>query len=135
MKQVIYILLALILSASCSTNQEKETSQTTEENLESQGSNYQLFETQNIWVLIKLDTRNGKMTQVHFTLDSDGYRGEQVLSKKPLVSSDEEKAGRFTLYPTQNMYTFILLDKISGHTYQVQWALNEEERFVIPIRK
>ena len=57
------------------------------------------------------------------------------MSKKPLVTSDEEKAGRFTLYPTQNMYTFILLDKISGHTYQVQWALNEEERFVIPIRK
>lgn len=72
---------------------------------------------------------------MHFTLDSNGYRGEQVLSKKPLITSDEEKAGRFTLYPTQNMYTFILLDKISGHTYQVQWALNEEERFVIPIRK
>lgn len=135
MKQFIYILLALILSTSCSTTQERETPKATETSLEPQVSNYQLFETKNLWTFLRLDTRNGKITQVHFTLDSNGYRGEQVLSKKPLVTSDEEKAGRFTLYPTQNMYTFILLDKISGHTYQVQWALNEEERFVIPIRK
>ena len=116
MKQFIYILLALILSTSCSTTQEKETPKATETSLEPQGSNYQLFETKNLWTFLRLDTRNGKITQVHFTLDSNGYRGEQVLSKKPLVASDEEKAGRFTLYPTQNMYTFILLDKISGHT-------------------
>lgn len=120
MKQFIYILLALILSTSCSTTQERETPKATETSLEPQVSNYQLFETKNLWTFLRLDTRNGKITQVHFTLDSNGYRGEQVLSKKPLVTSDEEKAGRFTLYPTQNMYTFILLDKISGHTYQVQ---------------
>ena len=80
MKQFIYILLALILSTSCSTTQEKETLKATETSLEPQVSNYQLFETKNLWTFLRLDTRNGKITQVHFTLDSNGYRGEQVLS-------------------------------------------------------
>ena len=87
--------------------------------MEKQPSNYQLFETKNIWVLIKLDTRNGKMTQVHVALDSDSYRGELVLSDRALVIPEDEKPGRFTLYSTQNMYTFILLDKVIGRTYQV----------------
>jgi len=29
--------------------------------------------------------------------------------------------GRYELYPTKNMYTFILLDTEEGYTYQVQW--------------
>ena len=48
MKQFIYILLALILSTSCSTTQEKETLKATETSLEPQVSNYQLFETKNL---------------------------------------------------------------------------------------
>ena len=39
----------------------------------------------------------------------------------------------FKLYPTQNMYTFILLDRINGETYQVQWSQEYSNRLVIPI--
>lgn len=134
MRKFTYLLLALVLAASCISAQKKETPGINQERVEQQPSNYQLFETKNIWVLIKLDTRNGKMTQVHFSLDSDSYRGELILNDRALVFPEDEKAGRFTLCPTQNMYTFILLDKLTGRTYQVQWSLKEGERFVIPIR-
>lgn len=34
--------------------------------------------------------------------------------------------GRFTLYPTQNVFTFILLDQIDGRMWQVQWSTKAE---------
>lgn len=93
---------------------------------------YQLFSTQNMWTFIKLDTRNGKMWQVQYDV-SGNNRGETILNSIPLVNIDNEKKGRYTLYPTQNMYNFILLDQIDGFTYQVQWSTKEENRFVIII--
>ena len=38
--------------------------------------------------------------------------------------------GRFKLYPTGNMYNFIMVDTIDGRTFQVQWSIKEEERIV-----
>ena len=40
---------------------------------------------------------------------------------------------RYKLYPTQNMWTFILLDTVDGRTWQVQWSQDEQNRFIIPI--
>lgn len=93
---------------------------------------YQLFPTQNMWTFIKLNTRNGKMWQVQYVVSGDN-RFETFLSLRPLVSEEEEVNGRFTLYPTQNMYNFLLLDQINGYVYQVQWAIKKEQRFVILI--
>jgi hypothetical protein len=94
---------------------------------------YKLFPTENYWTFIKLDTRNGKMWQVHFSISKDGYEGELILNSLPLVRTEEEVNGRFTLYPTKNVYNFILLDQIDGTTYQVQWNNDKEKRMVIPI--
>lgn len=92
---------------------------------------YKLFPTQNYWTFIKLDTRNGRMWQVHFTISNDGYQGELILNSRSLVwTKEEEVNGRFTLYPTNNIYNFILLDQINGRTYQVQWNNDEDKRFV-----
>ncbi|MCB9314497.1 MAG: hypothetical protein H6569_00015 [Lewinellaceae bacterium] len=94
---------------------------------------YQLFPTQNYWTFIKLNTRNGKMWQVHFTIKEDGVDGELILNSIPLVTEEKEVNGRFTLYPTENIYNFILLDQIDGDVYQVQWSMEEKYRGVIPI--
>jgi hypothetical protein len=91
---------------------------------------YKLFPTANYWCFIKLDTRNGKMWQVHFTISEEGYQGELILNSSSLVLDDKEINGRFTLSPTENMYNFILLDQLSGTTYQVQWNNDEDKRFV-----
>ncbi|WP_427873663.1 hypothetical protein [Flavobacterium sp. MMS24-S5] len=91
---------------------------------------YKLFPTENYWTFVKLDTRNGKMWQVHFTISQEGYEGELVLNSDSLVLTTEEVNGRFTLYPTKNTYNFILLDQINGKAYQVQWNSDKEKRFV-----
>ncbi len=95
--------------------------------------NYQLFPTQNMWTFIKLDTRNGKMWQVQYSVGEGKGRSESVLSSLSLTIDDQDQPGRFTLYPTQNIYNFMLLDQIKGYVYQVQWSLEQENRLVIPI--
>ena len=92
---------------------------------------YRLFSTRNMYTFIKLDTRNGKMRQVQWGFESK-YRFENTLSDISRINIEDEKNGRFFLYPTTNIYNFILLDQIDGRTWQVQWG-KEEERAVIPI--
>jgi hypothetical protein len=92
---------------------------------------YRLFSTRNMYTFIKLDTRNGQMWQVQWSSESKS-RFATILSDISLVNKDEEKNGRFFLYPTTNIYNFILLDQIDGRTWQVQWG-KEENRAVIPI--
>ncbi|WP_316832801.1 hypothetical protein [Pedobacter aquatilis] len=84
-----------------------------------------------MYTFIKLNTRNGQMWQVQWGLE-DKYRFENTLSDVVRVSKEEEKNGRFFLYPTTNIYNFVLLDQISGRTWQVQWG-KEDSRAVIPI--
>ena len=92
---------------------------------------YRLFSTRNTYTFIKLNTRNGQMWQVQWGTESK-YRFETTLSDISRVNKDEEKNGRFFLYPTTNLYNFILLDQIDGRAWQVQWG-KEAERMVIPL--
>lgn len=94
---------------------------------------YKLYPTENIWTFIKLDTRNGRMWQIHFSLSEEGYQGEKELNPNSLTLTDEEINGRFTLTPTKNIYNFILLDQLTGKTYQIQWNDEQLKRFVVPI--
>ena len=93
---------------------------------------YQLFPTKNTWTLLKLDTRNGRIWQVQYSIEGDDYRFEIELNSKSLAYSNDHN-GRFTLIPTPNTYNFILLDQIFGYTYQVQWSTVSKERMIIPI--
>jgi len=92
---------------------------------------YRLFPTTNRWNFIKLNTRDGRMWQVQYSMENDQI--EVPLSLTIRVSKEEEKNGRFFLYPTQNMWTFILLDQLDGRVWQVQWSTESKNRFVIPI--
>jgi hypothetical protein len=94
---------------------------------------YRLFPTENMWTFIKLNTRTGQMWQVQYSINDDGGRFETYLNIEPLVPKEEEVNGRFTLYPTQNMWTFILLDQLDGQTWQVQWSTKADNRGIIPI--
>ena len=89
---------------------------------------YRLFITKNVYTLLKLDTRSGQLWQVQWG-DRD-HRFTDILNSIALAS--DGKPGRFTLYPTSNMYTFILLDQEKGDAWHVQWG-KADERFVVPI--
>lgn len=89
---------------------------------------YRLFKTQNIFTFLKLDTRTGKIWQVQW--GDKEHRFIEPLNSKPLASGG--KSGRFTLYPTKNIFTFVLLDQESGDSWHIQWG-KPEDRFTIPI--
>jgi len=93
---------------------------------------YRLYPTQNMWTFVKLNTRNGKMWQIQFDVEENN-RFETYLNILPLVAKEKEVNDRFTLYPTQNMWTFILLDQYNGKTWQVQWSIEPENRGIVPI--
>ena len=125
--KILTITLVLFTIVSFSQNNSNSS------NILSENSIYQLFPTDNFWTFIKLDTRNGKMWQVQFSINEEDTSGELVLNSEPLVTIEDEFNGRFTLYPTENMFNFILLDKKNGMVYQAQWSLEKEFRGIIPI--
>lgn len=94
---------------------------------------FKLYPTKNMWTFIKLDTSNGQMWQVQYAINDDSSRGEDILSLARLAFGNDAVNGRFCLYPTQNMYNFILLDQVDGRTWQVQWSFDYTNRGILPI--
>lgn len=93
---------------------------------------YRLFATRNKYTFIKLNTRNGQMRLVQWGTGKNDNM-EYTVSDISRVNEDQEKNGRFFLYPTSNVYNFILLDQIDGRVWQVQWSTEVNERLVIRI--
>jgi hypothetical protein len=89
---------------------------------------FRLFNTQNVYTLLKLDTRSGQLWVVQWG-DSD-HRFVDPINLKPLASGG--KPGRFTLYATSNIFTFILLDQDMGDAWYVQWG-KPADRFIVHI--
>ena len=90
---------------------------------------YKLYPTQNTWTFLELDTQTGRVWQVQYSVQGSSYRFKTRLNSWSLLeASDLQVSGRFELYPTQNMYNFVLLDKISGKTWQVQWSTEYSSR-------
>ena len=129
-KIIVTTILTLTLMQSCAQVDKKQNSTTSSQSNTKVA--YRLFPTHNMWTFIKLNTRNGQMWQVQYNMDSD-KRFVTNLSSEILVSSGNELDDRFTLYPTQNIYTFILLDQLDGKTWQVQWSIEPDNRGIIPI--
>ena len=95
---------------------------------------YKLYATQNMYTFLQLDTSNGKIQQVQWNLDRDKEFSISLndidLTYGVNIGS---LSGRFELYPTQNMYQFILLDKVFGSKWHVQWGMEESKRWIRPI--
>lgn len=90
---------------------------------------YKMYQTDNIYILLKLDTRIGQVWMVQYRM---GTTESVVIPINYLPKADEDKGwnGRFELYPTKNMYTFIMVDNKNGDTYQVQWGTDYSHRFI-----
>jgi hypothetical protein len=98
---------------------------------------FRIFRTQNIFMLLKLDTRTGQIWQVQWGNDDD-HRFTAVINRTVLIPAGTVehptllKPGRFTLSPTWNIHTFILLDEKDGRTWQVEWG-DATHRFILAI--
>lgn len=91
---------------------------------------YKIYKTENTYNLIELDTATGALWQVQYEMNNNSDAMKVAINETSLLYSwDEIHSGRFELYPTNNMYTFILVDTEKGYTYQVQWSTNPKQRF------
>lgn len=88
---------------------------------------FKLYSTDNIYTFLKLDTATGHIDQLQWSLDSD-KEGSVTINSDDL--SFETGSGTFELYPTKNMYQFILLDKVIGRQWHVQWGMEASKRWI-----
>lgn len=127
MKKNILSLLIVFCMASCLKAAEPATIVATTTNAV---NNYLLYPTTNVYTFLKLDTRNGKIWQVQYSMDENEF--EVALNSRELVTAG--KPGQFALYPTTNNWTFLLLDTVNGDVWHVQWSQEAEKRGLFPIR-
>lgn len=92
--------------------------------------NFKLYPTENFYTFLKLNTQTGQVYQLQYSV-GDGDSGEWTVNDKCLNLDGNLQNGRFELYPTHNMYNFLLLDKKTGSVFQVQWAMNEKNRGLV----
>ena len=84
---------------------------------------YKLYPTFNMWTYLKLDTQTGRVTMLQFSTNSRTEEGEIYIGiPMETYVGDEAKNGRYELYPTTNMWTFLMIDQMNGNTFHIQWS-------------
>ena len=97
------------------------------QNKENEANRFKIYPTENIYILIKLDTQTGKLELIQWSLKSkDEFSA--TLNNDDL--SWYSGLNSFELYPTKNMYQFILLDKATGRNWHVQWGTKSSEMWI-----
>ena len=88
---------------------------------------YKLYTTANIYNSLLLDTQTGIIKQVQWSFELEKEYSIYVNSEDLTYKTGY---GSFELYPTQNQFTYILLDKMSGRKWHVQWGFEDGERWI-----
>ena len=126
MKKSLFVFFLCLMSFA-STNAQTSTSNTkTTVASPDSNVNFRLYQTNNRWTFLKLDTRTGVIMHVQYSTDSDAMQYE--LNSMPLAEGEDAKSGGFFLYPTENTFNFILLDQVDGRVWQVQWNIDKNKR-------
>lgn len=91
---------------------------------------FKIYKTPNMYNLIRLDTATGAVWQVQYRMGATHSMILEIDDTSLLSYYDKEVPGRFELYETNNNYTFLLVDTVTGRIWQVQWSTNgPKERF------
>lgn len=94
---------------------------------------YKMYKTENMYVFLKLNTSTGQIELVQWSLDYEKEFSIWLNSTDLSTYSDHSpysKIGRFELYPTNNIYQFILLDTTDGRTWHVQWGTESKKQWI-----
>ena len=134
MKRVLFMCLMALFVVSCNstTNTDNQSPEQAIQKATTDTPRFKMIETDNIHILLKWDTRTGKTWMVQYGL-SDTPALENLIHRSHILTEDESWNGRFELYPTKNMFNFIMIDTYNGDTYQVQWSTDVEYCFTAPI--
>jgi hypothetical protein len=91
---------------------------------------YRLFSTQNTFNLLLLNTMDGSIRRLQWSQQGNTFTS--TFPKCP-GAAQSTHAGRYTLQSTQNIWTFILLDQDNGSAWYVQWSVNGDNDFCLPV--
>ena len=83
---------------------------------------YKLYPTDNLYTLLELDSKIGRIKQVQWSLDSDS-EGTFTINNDDLSYGMGYGSDSFELYPTKNMYQFILIDKTEAESGMLNGVL------------
>ena len=136
MKKIFLLMAVLTITAGAMANDSIAVTRS-EEPLsvfyQNADENFILYPTQNMYIFILLDTRNGRLELVQWNTKLSSRTRFTLSSQSHIGYDEEEIPGRFILTPTTNQYNFIMLDKLNGRTWQVQWSTNPKEHKVLEI--
>ena len=85
---------------------------------------YQFFSTRNYHTQLRLNTKTGEVYQIQ----DDGQSWLVHSESTP----NGENIYRYSLYPTRNMWTFILLDRFTGKLWQCQFSV-EGDNYIFSV--
>lgn len=86
---------------------------------------FKLYETQNIWNFILLDSYTGRLWQLQYTVEEDSIRGLFIINEKELAK--ENKKNSFYISPLISMYQYYLINGITGEMWKFQWSTKGED--------
>lgn len=124
MKKILISILCFVATFSVYSQSDSNTKNTVAS--PDSNVNFRLFQTNNRWTFLKLDTRTGIINHVQYSINGDAF--QYSLNELPLAEGEDAIPGRFFLYPTENTFNYILLDQIDGRVWQVQWSQDKENR-------
>lgn len=135
MKRLLLIILTTLIYSTSFAQFDSNTYLTSEyvkdvialQMMQVKSNRYKIYPTENIYNFLKLDTQTGCIEQVQWSLD-DNKEFITTLNNEDLSLTTGMNS--FELYPTQNMYQFLLLDKSTGRTWHVQWGLSDNKRWI-----
>jgi hypothetical protein len=93
----------------------------------SKRNRYKLYKTENIYTFLQLDTMTGQIEQFQWSLDLNN-EGSVTINGDVLAYGYCPNC--FELYPTNNLYQFILLNKTTGQKWHVQWGVEASRRWI-----
>ena len=88
-------------------------------------SRFRLYETQNMWTFILLDSYNGRLWQVQYSAQDLDNLFCIPINKYELVSDNENCI--FSIQPLTSMYQYYLINDRTGDMWKFQWSTKGDD--------
>lgn len=95
---------------------------------------YKLYQTEDMNTLLELDTKTGIVNQIHWSLKASEEK-IYAINANDLSEENMIGPGVFELYATKNMYQFILINKMNGTKWHIQWGDDKDHRWIRKIKR
>lgn len=120
-KRIIAILVAVIMTAGVIAQERMQFNAVNHET--NSALRYKLYPTFDDGIFLKLDTQTGHVSMLQYSANNKENKGEIYIGiPTEVYEGNEAVNGRYEVYPTANMWVFLMIDQINGNTYHIRWS-------------